>query len=80
MLMIKRDNFPLLLKRSHFINEISFSNTLYYQLLHSGTLPTVTIGDGSYILRDYFFRYTPAKCSSLSTEEINWKGTKPGVD
>ena len=52
--MIKRDNFPLLLKRSHFINEISFSNTLYYQLLHSGTLPTVTIGDGSYILRDYF--------------------------
>lgn len=53
--MIKREKFPLLLKRSHFINEIGFSNGLYYQLLHSGTLPTVTIGDRSYILRDQFF-------------------------
>ena len=70
--MIKREKFPLLLKRSHFINEIGFSNGLYYQLLHSGTLPTVTIGDRSYILRDQFFDMLENNTIQLM-EEISYE-------
>lgn len=53
--MKRREDFPLLLKRTHFINDIGISNTIYYQLIRSGSLPIVTIKDRVYILRDKFF-------------------------
>lgn len=53
--MKRREDFPLLLKRTHFINDIGISNTIYYQLIRSGSLPIVTIKDRIYILRDKFF-------------------------
>ena len=53
--MLDRKNFPILLRRSHFVNDIGISNSLYYLLLNSGVLPTVTINQRKYVLRDKFF-------------------------
>ena len=53
--MITKENLPLLLKRKHFINVIGLRNSLYYELLHSGVLPCVTIKGRQYVLRDKFF-------------------------
>ena len=53
--MKQREEFPLLLKRTHFINDIGISNAVYYQLIHSGSLPVVIINDRKYVLRDKFF-------------------------
>lgn len=53
--MIKRDNFPLLLKRSHFLNDIGISNSMYYKLLHSNSLPVTHMDGNYYVLRDAYF-------------------------
>jgi hypothetical protein len=53
--MIDRKGFPVLLKRKHFINNIGMADSLYYQLLNSDAIPTVTINKRKYILRDAFF-------------------------
>lgn len=53
--MIDRNCFPMLLRRKHFIEKIGISNSLYYQLINSGAIPTVTINGRKYILRDTFF-------------------------
>jgi hypothetical protein len=53
--MIDRKGFPMLLRRKHFIDKIGINNSLYYQLLNSEAIPTVTINNRKYILRDSFF-------------------------
>jgi predicted site-specific integrase-resolvase len=53
--MIDRNCFPMLLRRKHFIEKIGINNSLYYQLINSGAIPTVTINKRKYILRDDFF-------------------------
>ena len=53
--MIDRKGFPMLLRRKHFIEKIGINNSLYYQLINSDAIPTVTINGRKYILRDTFF-------------------------
>lgn len=53
--MKQRKDFPFLMKRTHFIRDMGLSNSLFYSLLHSGILPTVSINGHNYILRDEFF-------------------------
>lgn len=53
--MINRENFPVLLKHSHFTKQIGISSSLYYKLLHSGSLPVTKIDGSYYVLRDAFF-------------------------
>ena len=43
---------PKLLKRSHIIKEIGFSDSLYYKLISDNKLPVVRVGRRIYIDRD----------------------------
>lgn len=67
--MIDRKVFPMLLKRKHFIKDIGINNSLYYQLINSGTIPTVTINGRKYILRDDFFDMLERNAVSYLREE-----------
>ena len=45
---------PLLLRRKHLIGEFGLSDALYYSLLKSGELPTITLNGRKYVHRDKF--------------------------
>lgn len=50
------DSLPILLKRKHLINEFGFSNSLYYKLVKSNSLPMIKFNGRNYIDRDKFIR------------------------
>lgn len=52
--MNQSNDLPLLLKRKHLIREFGLSDSLYYALLQSGELPTITLNGRKYIHRDKF--------------------------
>lgn len=52
--MNQSNNLPLLLKRKHLLREFGLSDSLYYALLQSGELPTITLNGRKYIHRDKF--------------------------
>ncbi len=52
--MNQSHELPLLLKRKHLIREFGLSDSLYYALLQSGELPTITLNGRKYIHRDKF--------------------------
>lgn len=52
--MNQSNDLPLLLKRKHLLREFGLSDSLYYALLQSGELPTITLNGRKYIHRDKF--------------------------
>lgn len=50
-----KEDYPLLLKRKHIRKILGISDTLYYQLIRSGELPTVRLNNRTYIIRDEFW-------------------------
>lgn len=52
--MKQSNQLPILLKRRHLLREFGLSDSLYYTLLQSGELPTVTLNGRKYIHRDKF--------------------------
>ena len=52
--MNQSNDLPLLLKRKHLLREFGLSDSLYYTLLESGELPTITLNGQKYIHRDKF--------------------------
>lgn len=46
---------PLLIKRKDFKEAFGLSDSLYYKLIHSKQLPTVTLNGRQYIHRDKLF-------------------------
>ena len=49
---LDKEKLPKLLKRKHIINDIGFSDSLYYRLIRTKKLPTVKVGKRTYIDRD----------------------------
>lgn len=73
--MNQTNELPLLLKRKHLLREFGLSDSLYYALLQSGELPTITLNGRKYIHRDQFLNLINA--TSLSTDrEINYEEDK----
>lgn len=52
--MKQSNQLPILLKRKHLLREFGLSDSLYYALLQSGELPTITLNGRKYIHRDKF--------------------------
>ena len=65
----KLDKLPQLLKRTHMINDIGISDTLYYRLIRENKLPIVHIGNRIYIIRDELINLLES--GSLDTKESN---------
>lgn len=73
--MNQSNELPLLLKRKHLLREFGLSDSLYYALLQSGELPTITLNGRKYIHRDQFLNLINA--TSHSTDrEINYEEDK----
>ena len=57
---------PLLLRRKHLIKEFGLSDSLYYTLLQTGELPTITLNGRKYVHRDKFIELI--NCTSIINE------------
>ena len=72
--MNQSNNLPLLLKRKHLLREFGLSDSLYYALLQSGELPTITLNGRKYIHRDKFLELINST-SIINKGDINYGKT-----